>query len=285
MDQLGAPRSVLSFNALLAACNQSKLFDKVPQLFDEMPQRYGFKPDKISHGILIKSFCAAGLPEKALKVLAELQEKGAEVTTITFTTVLDALYKRGMNKEADELWIKMLRSGCELDAAAYNVRIMRVQGGKPEDVKSIIDEMNDCGLKPDTISYNYLMTCYLKNGMIEDANNVYQGLEANGCRPNAATFRTLIYYLCMNDDFEKGYKIFKESVKVHKIPDFGTLKHLVEGLVKKKKTKDAKGMIRTIKKKFPPNFLTAWKKVEDDLGLTSVDDASSVTDDVQEATA
>ncbi|KAL7193110.1 hypothetical protein ACSBR2_024843 [Camellia fascicularis] len=44
MDDFGTPRSTISFNALISACNQSKRFDLVPQLFDEIPQRHGFYP-------------------------------------------------------------------------------------------------------------------------------------------------------------------------------------------------------------------------------------------------
>lgn len=271
MEELGTPRSTVSFNALLSACNHSKLFDKVPQLFDEIPKRFGFSPDKVSYGILVKSYCAAGSPDKAAEILKEMEEKRVEITAVTFTTILNALYKDGKNEEAEKLWNVMVEKGCELDVAAHNVRIMYAQGGEPETVMALINEISNVGLKPDTISYNYLMTSYCKNGMMEEAKKVYEGLEDNGCNPNAATFRTLIFYLCRNGDYEKGYRIFKESVKVHKIPDFGTMKHLVEGLVEKKKMKEAKGLIRTIKKKFPPNVVNAWRKVEEGLGLASVD--------------
>lgn len=283
MDELGTPRSAVSFNALLAACNHSKLFDKVPQLFDEMPKRYRFSPDKISYGILVKSHCAAGSPEKAVEILKEMEEKRVEITAVTFTTILDALYRQGKSEEAEKLWDVMVEKGCEIDVAAYNVRIMYAHGGDPENVKALINEISNVGLKPDTISYNYLMTCYCKSGMMDEAKKVYEGLEENGCNPNAATFRTLVYYLCRNGDYEKGYKVFKESVKVHKIPDFATMKNLVEGLVEKKKMKEAKGLIRTIKKKFPPNVVKTWIKFEEKLGLASVD--AGPDEDDEEAAA
>lgn len=284
MDDFGTPRSAVSFNALLSACNHSKMFDKVPQLFDEIPQKYGVSPDKVSYGILVKSYCEAGSPERAVGIFKEMEEKGVEITAVTFTTVLNALYKMGKSAEAEKLWDVMVMKGCEIDAAAYNVRIMYAHGGEPETVMALIDEMSNAGLRPDTISYNYLMTCYLKSGMMDDAQKVYEGLEGNGCNPNAATFRTLIFHLCRNEDYEKGYKFFKESVRVHKIPDFGTMRHLVEGLVKKKKMKEAKGLIRTIKKKFPPNVVNAWLKLEEKLGLASVD-ADADTVEEQEAAA
>ncbi|KAJ7952976.1 Pentatricopeptide repeat-containing protein [Quillaja saponaria] len=270
MDQLGTPRSAISFNALLSACINSKLCDKVPVLFDEIPNKYGVVPDEVSYGILAKSFCQVGTPEKALEIVKEVEQKGVKITAITYTTILETLYKQGKSEEAENLWNLMSKEEC-IDAAAYNVKIMFEHGGKPETIKALIEEMSNAGLKPDTISYNYLMTCYLELGMVYEAQKVYEGLEENGCKPNAATFRTLVFYLSKNGDFEKGYKIFKESVKMHKIPDFNTMKHLVEGLVNKKKIKEAKGLNRTIKKKFPPNMLNAWRKIEENLKLTSND--------------
>ncbi|XVF62009.1 hypothetical protein PTKIN_Ptkin08bG0182000 [Pterospermum kingtungense] len=285
MDQFGTPRSAISFNSLLSACNHSRQFDKVPQLFDEIPKKYTrVSPDKVSYGILIKSYCEAGQPEKGIEVLREMERKSVEVTAVTFTTILNALYKQGKEEEAEKLWSEMMKNGCELDVACYNVRIMNYQGGEPQKVKELIDEMSTLGLKPDTISYNYLMTCYCKNGMLDEAKKVYEGLEGNACNPNAATFRTLVFYFCSNELYEQGYKVFKESVRLHKIPDFNTLEHLVEGLVKKKKIKEAKGLIRTVKKKFPPNSLNAWKKLEEELGLVSSNAGSGEAEEAKVST-
>lgn len=281
MDELGTPRSAISFNSLLSACVQSKLFDKVSQLFDEIPKKYGVVPDKISYGILVKSICEAGQPEKALEFVKKLEEKGEEINVVTFTTILDSLYRKGKLDEAGKLWNLMDKKGC-IDAASYNVRLKFAQGGKPEEVKAVIEEMTNAGIKADTVTYNYLMIRYFKSEMVNEAQAVFKGLRKNGCNPNSATFRIMVDNLCRNDYFEEGYEVFKESVKMHKIPDFITLKFLVEGLVKKEKKKEAKGLIRTMKKKFPPNMLNAWAKVEKDLSLTSVDAAH---DQAEEASA
>lgn len=271
MDDLGTPRSAISFNVLLSACVHSKLYDRVAQLFDEMPLNYGFLPDKVSYGILIRSYCEIGSPEMAMERLKEMEEKGVEITAVTFTTILHSFYKKGKSDEAEKVWNEMVNRGCGPDVGAYNVKIMNIQGGDPEGVKALIEEMSDAGLKPDTISYNYLMTCYCRNELMDEAQKVYEDLETNRCNPNAATFRTLIFYLCKKGRYETGYKVFKESVRVNKIPDFNTLKYLVEGLVKRSKLKDAKGMSRTVNKKFPPNLVKAWTKLEEELGLAKVE--------------
>ncbi|XP_069150507.1 small ribosomal subunit protein mL103 (rPPR7)-like [Solanum lycopersicum] len=148
----------------------------------------------------------------------------------------------------------MVNRGCGPDVGAYNVKIMNIQGGDLEGMKTLIEEMSDAGLNPDTISYSYSMTCYCKNELMDEAEMDFN------------------LYLCKKGRFETGYKVFKESVKVQKIPDFDTLKNLVEGLVKKSKLKDAKGMSRTVKKKFPPNLVKAWTKLEEELGLAEAPD-------------
>ncbi|KAI8017076.1 Pentatricopeptide repeat-containing protein [Camellia lanceoleosa] len=267
MDDFGTPRSTISFNALISACNQSKRFDLVPQLFDEIPQRHGFLPDKFSYGILVKSYCESNSPELAIDTLKRMEEKGIEISTVTFTTIFDWLYKNGKSDEAETIWNEMVMKGCSPDVAAYNVRIMHTHNGDPEIVKAMIEKIINAGLKPDSISYNYLVNCYCKIGKVDEAMKVYNRLEEYGSNPNAATYRTLVYYLCRNEEFEKGYKLFKESVKFHKIPDFNTLKLLVEGLVKKSKKKEAKGLCRTLRKKFPNSF--SWRKVEEELGLAA----------------
>ncbi|KAG5621134.1 hypothetical protein H5410_006352 [Solanum commersonii] len=271
MDDLGTPRSAVSFNVLLSACVNSKLYDRVPQLFDEMPKKHGFLPDKVSYGVLIRSYCEMGIPELAMEKLKEMEEKGVEITAVTFTTILHSLYKGGRCDEAEKVWNEMVKRGCGPDVGAYNVKIMNIQGGDPEGVKGFIEEMSNVGLKPDTISYNYLMSCYCRNGMMDEAEKVYEDLETKGCNPNASTFRTLIFYLCKNEMFETGYKIFGESVRANKIPDVNTLKYLVHGLAKSSKAKEAKEMIRTMKKKFPANVVKVWTKLEDELGLARVD--------------
>ncbi|KAM0043830.1 putative tetratricopeptide-like helical domain superfamily [Helianthus debilis subsp. tardiflorus] len=103
----------------------------------------------------------------------------------------------------------MVNRRCVVDVAASNVRIMSVVDDDPEIIKGMIDGMGNAGLKQDTISYKYLMTCYCKNGMMDEAKEVYDKLEENCCNPNVATFRTFVYYLCRNERFETGYKVFK----------------------------------------------------------------------------
>ncbi|XVF31559.1 hypothetical protein REPUB_Repub17cG0001100 [Reevesia pubescens] len=147
------------------------------------------------------------------------KRNGKEKCGGNYTIILNDLYKKGKIEEAEKLWTEMMKTGCELDVASYNVRISNFQGGEPEKVKELIDDMSGLGL-------------------------------------NQIPLVIIIW-----------------------ISDFNTLKHLTEGLVRNKKFKEAKGLIRTVKNKFPPNFLNVWKKLVKELGLVS----GASNDEAQEA--
>ncbi|XP_010935506.1 uncharacterized protein [Elaeis guineensis] len=271
IPSLGAPRTALSFNALLSALNHSPLpFSRrrVPELFTDLSRRLSIVPDKVSYGILVKSHCLAGNARKALAVLKEMEERKIEVTTVTYTTLLDSFYKEGRPEEAERLWKEMEKKGLKPDLPAYNVRIMyRALEGKPQDVLDLIREIEAARLKPDTITYNYLISCYCSHGRFEEAKKVYKELEEKGCVPNTATFRNLLASLCRNEDFDGALEVFTDGVKQGKVPDLGLVKLLVEGLMKNSKVRAAKRVISGLKKKFPKYFTGDWKKLEKVVGV------------------
>ena len=279
MDKFGAPRTVLSFNALLSACNHTGNHGRVPELFVEISQKHAIVPDKISYGVLIKSLCLSRSYEKVHSVMKEMEEKGVEITPVTYTTLLDTLYRDKRVAEAERLWKEMEGKGCGPDVVTYNVRIMyHALHSTPASVSQLIEEMVSAGLKPDIISYNYLITCYCKNGQHEEAKNVYKSLPEKGCRPNTATFRNFTYLLCKNKDFNAAREVCAEGLEKSKLPDLGPLKLLTEGLVKTSKVEEAKQLMKLVRKKFPEHFLCRWKIIEEKIGL-------EVDDDIPEAEA
>ncbi|KAL3844847.1 hypothetical protein ACJIZ3_002250 [Penstemon smallii] len=272
MTDFGTPRTTLSFNSFLYACIHSKAFDRVPTYFSEFPEKFGFSPDKFSYGILIKSYCEMGSPEIAIEKLNEMEEKGIDVDAIAFSTILHAFYEKGRSDEAEIFWDEMVtKKGLKPDVGSYNVRLLHIHHGEPEGIKKLIEEMGNVGIKPDVFSYNYMMTSYCEKGMMDEAKKVYNELlKTKGCNPNAATFRTLVVYMCKHGRFVSGYKVFKEGVKVGKIPDYDTLKNLLEGLVKIERMSEAKALVRTMHKRLSSNLLEAWGKLAQDLGVAHV---------------
>ncbi|KAG2652406.1 pentatricopeptide repeat-containing protein At4g36680, mitochondrial-like [Panicum virgatum] len=265
---LPTPMSPLPFNALLSAFVRCRRHHRVPVLFAELSKEFSITPNATSYGILVKAYCMTRDDVKAKQTLDQMREQGISPTI--YTTLMDSMYKQKKIEEAEHFWKEMVESGCKPDVATYNLKAMNYGlHGKPEEVLEVMMEMEAAGVKPDTTTYNFLMTCYCRNGKLEDAKVLYHSLAEKGCSANAATYKHMLAALCAHGDFDAGLGMVKESLKRHKVPDFRTMKGLVEGLVKGGRVAEAKKVIAEVKKRFPENSLSGWMNLEKELGLDS----------------
>uniref|UniRef100_A0A0D9VIM9 Pentacotripeptide-repeat region of PRORP domain-containing protein n=1 Tax=Leersia perrieri TaxID=77586 RepID=A0A0D9VIM9_9ORYZ len=267
---LPSPISPLPFNALLSVFLRCRRHRRVPVLFEELSKEFSIKPDATSYGILVKAYCMLGKDAKAHEVLDKMRGQGFTPTTNIYTTMIDSMYKQKKIEAAERLWKKMLESGRKPDQALYNAKVFHYSlHGKTEDVFEVIAEMEAAGVKPDTITYNFLMTSYCKDGKIDSAKEMYRSLAEKGCSANAATYKHMLAHLCAHGDLDGALQIFKESFRSNKVPDFRTMRGLVEGLTNVGRTAEAKSIVTKMKKMFPEQLLSGWAKLEKELGLNS----------------
>ncbi|KAH7669250.1 TPR-like protein [Dioscorea alata] len=270
-------RTIPTVNSILSALNRSKSPSLVPPLFSSLFPALSLTPDHVSYGILIKSHCLLRRASShALPLLHELRSKNLHITPVILTTILDSLYKESKPDQAEKIWQEM-KSNAALDLPAYNVRIMHYAfTGRPKDILNLIEEMEAAGFKPDIITFNYLMTCYCNNGRLEDAKKVYRELGARGCEPNAVTFNNFVHLLCKNGDFAAAAEVSMDGMKRNKVPDFGTTKMLVEGLLRGSKVRAAKRVVSKVRNKFPAKFEGGWKELGREVGLKVEDGAAKL---------
>ncbi|KAL0012535.1 hypothetical protein SO802_007643 [Lithocarpus litseifolius] len=88
MPDLNCPRTVKSFNTLLAACVSTKKFDKVDEIFRGLPPKLSIEADLVSYNVVIKAFCEMGSLDTALSMFDELEKNGMEPDSFTFNTLL-----------------------------------------------------------------------------------------------------------------------------------------------------------------------------------------------------
>ncbi|KAL5723444.1 hypothetical protein ACHQM5_006846 [Ranunculus cassubicifolius] len=262
MEKFGTPRSSISFNALLSVYIACRKFEAVAKLFDEIPNKYCFSPDSVSYSILIKSYSELNLFESAISVLDDMERNNVQITCSCYALILDALYKKGKNHQAEKLWKIMVGKRCSPDVVAYNTRIIHARS--PEYVLTLLKEMTAVGMKPNTVSYNYLFKSYCVKGRMGEACKLLQDLEKYGCTPNKTTYRMAIDYLSSSGYIKLAYEILKEYIDKGGAPPFRILRALVQGLVRNSMEGEAKVVVRTLKEKFPDTFFNTskWKKLE-----------------------
>ncbi|XXG73151.1 hypothetical protein AAC387_Pa07g2118 [Persea americana] len=264
-DDLGVPRSTKSLNALLFACILAKKHDEVNRIFREYPRIYGISPDIETYNTVIKSFCESGQSKSVFAVLDEMGRKGCKPTATSYNTLLAGLYREERYDDVGNVLEMMKEDDCHPAISTYNVRIQSLcKLKKTAEAKALLDGLLSRGPKPNTDTYYHLIYGFCKEGELAEAKRLFGAMSRNGCFPDSNCYFTLSYYLCEGGDFDAALRVCKQSIRKDWVPNFTTMKMLVNGLVSKSKVDEAREILGQIKEKFPSK-VDMWKEVEESL--------------------
>ncbi|GFY97772.1 hypothetical protein Acr_12g0003130 [Actinidia rufa] len=94
---------------------------------------------------------------------------------ITFSMLVDALCKKGMAKEAEEI-----------------LKIMILRAGKLEDAWKHFGSFSSKGLKPDVKTDTTMIGGLCNESMLDEAEELFLRMDTDGCPPNAVTYNTFV---------------------------------------------------------------------------------------------
>ncbi|CAH8268053.1 unnamed protein product [Arabidopsis lyrata] len=199
-----------------ALCRTEKRMDEAMRVFVEM-ERYGCEADIVTYTALISGFCKWGMIDKGYSVLDDMRKKGVMPSQVTYMQILVAHEKKEQFEECLELIEKMKQIGCHPDLLIYNVVIR--------------------------------LACNFRE--VKEAVRLWNEMEANGLSPGADMFVIMI-----NGFTSQGYLIeacshFKEMVSrgIFSAPQYGTLKSLLNTLLRDDKLEMAKDVWSCISNK------------------------------------
>jgi len=149
-------KSVMTFNALLAAYVHAGDFDALATAFQQIPASYPtIVPTVPSYNILISALCQKPDLSAALDVIGLMDKCGLTPEEITFNTLLNGFYNSGCFDDAEKVWEMMKERNVEPNAKSYNAKLRGlVAKGRIEDAVAVIEMMQKDGPKPDSVSYN-----------------------------------------------------------------------------------------------------------------------------------
>lgn len=252
MPKLNCERTVMSFNALLSVCVNSKKFDKIDGFFQELPGNLGIVPDVVSYNIIVNAFCEMGSLDSALSVLDEMEKVGLEPDLITFNTLLNAFYQSGSYADGEKIWDLMKKNNVAPNVRSYNAKLRGViSENRMSEAVELIDEMKTSGIKPDVFTLNSLMKGFCNAGNLEEAKRWYSEIAIYELPPVRATYMTLIPFLVEKGDFEMATELCKEVCSRRWLIEPALLQQVLEGLVKESKIEEATELVELAKlKKF-----------------------------------
>lgn len=244
MPERNCRRTVLSLNALLGACVNSKRFDLVDGFFKELPKKLSIEPDLISYNTLIKSFVEMGSFDSAVSMLDEMKKRGIEPDLITFNTLLNGSYVKGQFSDGEKMWELMTTKNVVPDIKSYNAKLLGLAlEKKTKEAVELVEEMKKKDVKPDQFSFNALIKGYVNEGNLEQAKLWYTEIVKNERSPDKKTFETLLPFVCERGEVGLASELCKDIFKGKVLVDISVLQLAVDGLVKESKIEEAKELV------------------------------------------
>ncbi|KAK9051761.1 hypothetical protein SSX86_028389 [Deinandra increscens subsp. villosa] len=247
MPELNCPRTVLSANALLTACVNSKRSTEITELFRELREDFAIEPDDVSYNVVIKALCDTEAVDSALEMIDEMERNGCECNLYTYNTILDALYRNGKVSEGDKQWELMKSKNLEPDIRTYNAKVRGLVVDKRIlEAVGLLDEMKGNGVNPDVYTYNGLINGFVKEDDLMEVKNWYAEMVKSKIVPDTVTFRIIISFASRKGDYKFGFELCKEGL-IQKI-NVGrlNLEGVVEGLVKEAAIDEAKELVKLV---------------------------------------
>ncbi|KFK38650.1 hypothetical protein AALP_AA3G142500 [Arabis alpina] len=248
MTERNCKRSVLSFNALLNACVNSKKFDLVEGIFKELPGKLSIEPDIASYNTLIKGLCGKGSLPEAVALVDEIEIKGLKPDHITYNILLHESYKNGHFEQGEEIWGRILEKNVTRDIRSYNARLVGLAMEiKSEEMVKLFDELKANGIKPDVFTFTAMVRGFVAEGKVAEAKIWYKEIEKNGCRPLKFIFSSLLPAMCKAGDLDSAFELSKEIFSKRLLVEQAVLQEVVDELVKGSKQDEAEELVELAK--------------------------------------
>ncbi|KAL3726282.1 hypothetical protein ACJRO7_031208 [Eucalyptus globulus] len=292
MPKYGCEPDEYAFGCLLDALCKNGSVKEAAALFGEM--KYRFTPGIKHFTSLLYGWCREGklLEAKhvgyarahkmadAYDLLKEMKRKGCEPNTASYTTLIQALCSREKMEEAARMLLEMHRSNCEADGVTYAtlisgfckcghtpcattylpIMLAHEKNEELEECLEFIEEMKKIGCVPDISNYNVLIRLACKLAEIKEGVELWNQMETSGLSPGLDSFVIMIHGLMAHGHLVEACDYFKEMVGrgLLSAPNYGTLKDLLNSLLRAEKLEMAKDVWNCIVTKGCDLNVYAW---------------------------
>ncbi|KAG5578750.1 hypothetical protein H5410_049377 [Solanum commersonii] len=231
MEKMGIQRTERTLNALLFACVLAKNYAEMKRVFVEFPKKYGFVPNLDTYNVVIKGFCESGSASSVYSILDEMKRNNVKPNAESFGNCISGFYKEEKYEDVGKMLEMMKGYKMVTGISTYNVRIQSL-----------------CKLKKSGEAKALLRWDFIER------------LEGELCN----LWPSYTWFLQGSRDFEAALEMYKKCLADGWVPNFSTMKSLVEGLASISKVDEAREVIAQVKEKISRN-VEKWNDIEEAL--------------------
>ncbi|XP_020597383.1 pentatricopeptide repeat-containing protein At1g73400, mitochondrial [Phalaenopsis equestris] len=187
--------------------------NKAMKILSQMIDK-GHNPESFTYNAAITSFCSSGMINEARELFEFMRTKGSTIsspTAKTYSVMIIALAKYDMMDECFNLLSEMRGSGCLPDVSTYTDLIEGMcLAGKIEACYKILEEMGEKGYPPDILTYNCFLKVLCAMKKHEEAMELCEKMMDGGCEPSVHTYSMLIALFFEIGDSERALGMWHE---------------------------------------------------------------------------
>ncbi|KAF8725565.1 hypothetical protein HU200_020099 [Digitaria exilis] len=237
MLSLGIAPTADTFGTLVAALCDAGQLKEAFEVKDAMVTRYDVPPSARVYASLIKGLCQRGDVDAAVRLKDEMAGKAELMqNSAGYGALVRALFRAGRKGEAHGLLEELKGRGIvpHRDRVVYNAMIAGFCEDErdPNAAFAVLDDMEKCGCKPNTVTYDTLVMGLCKLGRWRDAIKLVEEMPSRGCRPDVVTYRMLFDGLCAAGEFHEANRVLGEMVAKGFAPSKDGARKFVEGIEK-----------------------------------------------------
>ncbi|KAL4191962.1 hypothetical protein AMTRI_Chr06g169930 [Amborella trichopoda] len=173
-------REILKFSAVSPDSNMG--FAR--SIFDQIHNR-----DVISYNTMIRGYSSRDLPFEALSLYNLMKESGVDCDHYTFPFVLKACARLYLLKKGMEVHGFCVKLGLSSDIFVQNALVhMYGNCGEVLMAQKVFDGMG----KRDVVSWSSAIGCYVRNGLCNEALDLFQAMQIENMRPDEVTMVSVV---------------------------------------------------------------------------------------------
>ena len=179
-------KSVSLSSKLLRLYASFGLVDKAHQIFDEMPKR---STSAFPWNSLISGYTEMGQYDDAMAIYFQMEEEGIEPDQFTFPRVLKACAGLRLIRVGEAIHRDIVRSGFAYDGFVQNALVdMYAKCGDILKARRVFENI----VHPDKVSWNSMLTSYIRHGLLLDALNIFRKMLRAGFDPDSVAISTIL---------------------------------------------------------------------------------------------
>lgn len=183
---------------------------------------------------LLKGFTREKKVDRVWTVYEEMKKMSAEVSIVTFNTLIDASARCGNMERLNTILQDMKTQGVKPNLITYSTMLKgHCQSGDVQSGFRIMEQIrNDPELKPDEIMYNSLLDGCAQNNLVTEAFELLNQMQDEGIPPSNFTLSILVKLMNRARRVDQAFSLVKDITSKYNFqPNVHVYTNLVQACV------------------------------------------------------